>query len=447
MRLPLRSSEILIDRLNQRIKSSLFLTVTRHTRRDTLVAQKRLLQSDHWARTVYEPPDTFNSRFPPQAIEVSDDPFKFCDMRRVAVIVNSVEGYARGVLRGVMPFAFSRDWQCNVVGVGLSNVSDNPSDFDGIIVQIGSEKEVDKFGSAGVAVVNVSSSMQVDSMPSVVCDDIAVGRLGAEYFLRRGFRYFGWYSPLDRRFAILRQQGFAARLAERGFEPVIAINRTTLASTVSSLGRPGAIMCCNDVSALEVLEQCRASKLKVPDEVAVLGVDNDDLIQSLASPPLSSIGTATEQIGFEAAALLERLMDRLPAAMSDKILISPTGIITRRSTDLTAIADVEVAEALRFIREHATGPIGVGDVLQSVSVSRRQLERRFQAALGRSMLEEIRRCRMERARQLLLETDLTIPQVATASGFSSASYMTVVLSAMAGQTPGKLRKIRSNANS
>jgi LacI family transcriptional regulator len=181
----------------------------------------------------------------------------------------------------------------------------------------------------------------------------------------------------------------------------------------------------------------------VPDQIAVLGVDNDDLIQSLASPPLSSIGTATEQIGFEAAALLDRLMEKGTFKISIKTStakIPPTGIITRRSTDLTAVADAEVAEALRFIRQHATGPIGIEQVMQNSTVSRRQLERRFRAILGRSLLDEIRRCRIERARQLLLETDLTIPQIATASGFSSASYLTVVFGEMVGETPGHFRK-------
>jgi LacI family transcriptional regulator len=373
-------------------------------------------------------------------------------MRRIAVIVNNVEGYARGVLRGVMPFVFSRGWKCTVVGVGLIGPSDNLDKYDGIIVQIGSEKDAEKFRRIGVPVVNVSSSMKVDAMPSVVCDDHAVGRLGADYLLRRGFRHFGWYSPLDRYFAILRQAGFTDQLAENGFEPVIVLDRINLARMIGSLPKPAAIFCCNDVSALEVLEQCRTDGFKIPDQLAVLGVDNDDLIQSLASPPLSSIGTATEQIGFEAGVLLERLMDRAgdqtasDKMASDKILIPATGVITRRSTDVTAVTDPEVAEALRFIREHATGPMGIADVLQSVSVSRRQLERRFQASLGRSMLDEIRRCRIERARQLLLETDLTIPQVATASGFSSASYMTVVLGEMSGQTPGEVRKVRRRVN-
>jgi LacI family transcriptional regulator len=356
-------------------------------------------------------------------------------MQRVAVVVNNVQGYARGILRGVMPFAFARGWKCDVHGVGLLGGSDNIGHVDGVIAQFGPENSPLKIQ---VPVVNVSSSVLMESVPSVVSDDKAVGRLGAEHFLRRGFRNFMWYAPLDRHYAKLRQIGFVARLNEAGFETAIALDQPRLVQALQTIEKPAAIMCCNDISALAVLEQCRIDRLKVPDQIAVLGVDNDDLIQSLASPPLSSIGTATEQIGFEAAVLLERLMAGKRGGGT--VLIPPTGVITRRSTDLTAVADAEVAEALRFIREHATGPMGVDDVHRSVTVSRRQLERRFRAQLGRSMLDEIRRCRVERARQLLVETDLTIPQIATASGFSSASYLTVVFGQMVKESPAHFRK-------
>jgi LacI family transcriptional regulator len=366
-------------------------------------------------------------------------------MRRVAVIVNNVEGYARGILRGVMPFAFARGWECSVMGVGLKLASHNIGPADGVIVQASSVEQITKLLGLRVPVVNVSSSLQVESVPSVVSDDIAVGRLGAEHFLRRGFRSFVWYAPLNRHFAKLRQQGFTSRLVEEGLKSTIASDRSTLNGVLANVEKPAAIMCCNDITALEVLEQCRQTSLRIPDQVAVLGVDNDDLIQSLASPPLSSIGTATEQIGFEAGVLLEKLMQKQTIAAL-YVTIPPTGVITRRSTDLTAVSDNEVAGALRFIREHANGSLGIEQILQSVTVSRRQLERRFRAILGRSMLDEIRRCRVERARQLLLDTDLTIPQIATASGFSSASYLTVVFGEMVGETPGNFRKtIRSRS--
>lgn len=364
-------------------------------------------------------------------------------MRVISVIVNNVEGYARGILRGVMPFAFSRGWECRVVGAGLVGETDNNGpghvEGDGMIVQAGSNAVLARLVKSGLPVVNVSSSIDAGDVPSVVCDDAAVGRLGAEHFLRLGFRQFIWYSPLDRHFAKLRQSGFIGRLAEQGMECSAVFDRGALQRLLLRLGKPLAVMCCNDTCALEVLALCRGGGLKVPDQVAVLGVDNDDLMQSLAFPPLSSIGTATEQIGFEAAVLLERLMNHKPPVQL-RIKIPPGGIITRRSTDLTAVADPEVAEALRFIRQHAAGPLDVARVLQTVTVSRRQLERRFRSSLGRSMLDEIRRCRLERARQLLLESDLTIPQIATASGFSSASYLTVVFGEANGETPGSFRR-------
>ncbi len=357
---------------------------------------------------------------------------------RVTIIVNNIEGYARGVLRGVMPFAFARGWECNVIGVDAPEPLEPRGPIAGIIAQVSSPQTLIRIREARVPVVNVSSAIEVNTAACVVCDDIAVGRLGADHFLRRGFRNYIFYAPLDRRFAKLRHDGFRSRLAESHFETAFASDRATLARLLFEIQKPVAVMCCNDMSALVVLEQCRTDHLRVPDQVAVLGVDNDDLIQSLASPPLSSINTAAEQIGFEAGALLERLIAGTKTRST--ILIPPAGITTRQSTDLTAVSDRDVAEALRFIREHAAGPIDVRQVLRSVTISRRQLERRFRGVLGRSVLEEIRRCRIERARQLLLETDLTIPQIATASGFSSASYLTVVFGNATGQTPGELRK-------
>jgi LacI family transcriptional regulator len=338
-----------------------------------------------------------------------------------------------------MPFAFARGWECNVIGVNAADPLEPLGPVAGMIAQVSTPRILLQAEEAGVPVVNVSSSITAEGMPAVICDDVAVGRLGAEHFLRRGFRQFIFYAPLDRQFAKLRHGGFRSRLAENEFFCAMAADRASLASLLFAIPKPVAVMCCNDISALAVLEQCRVDHLKVPDQVAVLGVDNDDLIQSLASPPLSSVVTATEQIGFEAGALLERLMTG-QSSSSHIMRISPTGIVTRQSTDLTAVADTDVAEALRFIREHAAGPIDIRQVLRSVTISRRQLERRFRSALGRSMLDEIRRCRVERARQLLLETDLTIPQIATASGFASASYLTVVFGHSVDETPGEFRK-------
>ncbi len=355
-------------------------------------------------------------------------------------MVNPAEGYARGVLRGIMPFAFSRGWECNIFGLGAEAPLEPPGPVAGIIAQVDSASTLVQVREADVPVVNVSSSILVEGIASVVCDDWAVGRLGADHFLRRGFRQFIFYSPLDRHFAKMRQRGFESRIEAAGFITTAASDRSTLTRLLFDLPKPLAVMCANDKAALVVLEQARLDRHRVPDEVAVLGVDNDDLMQSLASPPLSSVSTATERIGFEAAAVLERLVQNDPTAARSQVRVAPAGIVTRQSTDITAVADRDVAEALRFIRERATGPIDVGHVLRIVTVSRRQLERRFKSALGRTVLDEIRRCRIERARHLLQESDLTLPQIATASGFSSASYLTVVFGNAVGDTPGNFRK-------
>jgi LacI family transcriptional regulator len=367
-------------------------------------------------------------------------------------MVNNVGGYSRGVLRGVASFAFARAWERYVWGVnilpavGVAGVADQdlraltPTvQVDGWIVQAATPQTVLRLQRAGVPVVNVSSALGRGELPSVVSDDLAVGRLGADYFIRRGFRHFAFYSATERQFARLRYEGFAGRAREAGFSAVEIDAAEPLAAALGTLPRPLAVMGCNDTAALAVLDQCRGLGIKVPDEVAVLGVDNDDLIQSLAFPPLSSINMATERIGFEAAALLERLIQgHAPAA--DRTLIPPTGVVTRQSSDLVAIADRDVSDAVRFIGEHSGSPIGVRDVLRVVPMSRRQLERRFRATVGRSVLDEIRRCRVDRARQLLGETELTIPQVAMACGFSTASYFTVVFRRATGATPGVYRR-------
>jgi LacI family transcriptional regulator len=201
---------------------------------------------------------------------------------------------------------------------------------------------------------------------------------------------------------------------------------------------PMAVMACNDRSAVALLAVCRSAGLRVPEDVAVLGVDNDELMQSLANPPLSTINTARERIGFEAAAMLERLMQG-KAIDGDLVLVPPKDVITRRSTDALAINDPDVVAAARFIQHHAGRQIGVLDVARRATISRRQLERRFRDALGRTIHDEILRCRVDRARSLLIESDLTLPQVAMASGFAAASYFTTVFRRELGTTPGEFR--------
>jgi LacI family transcriptional regulator len=187
-----------------------------------------------------------------------------------------------------------------------------------------------------------------------------------------------------------------------------------------------------------VLDACRRERLVVPDEVAVIGVDNDTLLCELSSPPLTSVIPNAHGAGYEAAALLDRLMagKRVPAAAR---LIPPLGIAARQSTDVLAVEDRAVARAVQYIREHACEGINVGDVLGTVPLSRRVLEQRFQRLLGRTPREEILHVRLGRVRQLLVETDLPLHQVAERAGFAHVEYLSVWFKRETGRTPSAFR--------
>jgi LacI family transcriptional regulator len=356
---------------------------------------------------------------------------------RVGIIMNNAGGYSRGVIRGAASFAFSRAWSCRVQGVNEEAISRRLREFDGLIIQAATPEQAALLSRSSVPAVNVSSALGLKKVPSVVSDDIAVGAMGADHFLRKGHRSFAFFALDDRQFAVVRKDGFAQRLKAHAHGCTDLQDEAATRQFLQNAPRPTAVMACNDRSAVVLLDICRSMQLRVPEDVAVLGVDNDELMQSLANPPLSTVNTARERIGFEAGQMLERLMAGQPTPTD--IRIPPDDIITRRSTDALAVADPDVAEAARFIHQHAGRQITVLDIARRATVSRRQLERRFREALGRTLHDEILRCRLDRARQLLVNSDLTLPQIAMASGFASASYMSTVFRRVHDQTPGAFR--------
>jgi len=204
-----------------------------------------------------------------------------------------------------------------------------------------------------------------------------------------------------------------------------------------------ALFACADVWGLQVVEACRLAALRVPEDVAVLGANNDDVLCELARPSLSSVMVPAEQIGFEAAALLKRLLAGAKPAKKP-LLLPPPGLITRQSSEMLAIDDPEVAAALRFVRNHSHVPVRVKDVLRDVPVSRRALERRFHELLQRGLGEEIRRVHVERAKQLLATTERAMAEVADQAGFSSQQQLSRVFRRETGMTPGTYRRKMRN---
>jgi len=279
----------------------------------------------------------------------------------------------------------------------------------------------------------------------------AAARVAAEHLLDLGLRQFAFVGAFDDPpWSTRREEGFTQRLAAAQcgchVYPLPCAKRdrqwgreqAIMARWIAELPKPIGLLACDDDRGRQVLEACRAAAVHVPDDVAVIGIDNDEMLCDLADPPLSSVALDTEQAGYEAAALLDGLMSgRITSAR--RILAEPMYVVARRSTDVLVLDDREVAAALRFIHDNAGRPIGVRDVVRQGPMSRRALELRFRAAMGRSIHEEIQRTRLERARRLLRETDLPINALAASCGFAGPGYLTRVFVQKFGQAPSAYR--------
>jgi LacI family transcriptional regulator len=212
----------------------------------------------------------------------------------------------------------------------------------------------------------------------------------------------------------------------------------TVRDWLDGLTRPVGIFAFNDECALELEDHVRVSGRRIPEDVAILGADNAETLCEMAHPPLSSVDLGFEEMGRHAAEILDRwLAGKVPPR--EPVLLPPLYVVTRQSTDLVAVSDTAVAQAVAFIKEHAREPLRVGDLLKVVPVSRRELEKRFRAHLGRTIRGEIERARFERAKVLLLGTSLPMATVAERSGFASPQHFCKVFRRAFGQTPTQFR--------
>jgi LacI family transcriptional regulator len=273
--------------------------------------------------------------------------------------------------------------------------------------------------------------------------------------MERGLRHFafcgraqGVHPGLDLRGACFRNYVEAAGYSCDVFPAASLIEDNSweaeqerLCTWIKGLHKPIGILACNDERGLYLLDACRRAGVAVPDEVAVIGVDNDEFICDLAIPPLTSVDVNSEETGYHAAKLLDHLMDggQAPA----HIPTTPTrGITTRLSTDIIASDDEEVNRAIRFIRDRGSDKIRVMDVLAHLGISRASLQQRMKRVVGRTIHEEIERMRLARVKELLLKPELTIKQIARETGFSSVQYLTRVFRASVGETPARFRNRR-----
>jgi LacI family transcriptional regulator len=408
---------------------------------------------------------------------------------RVALVLPTEFAYAREVLHGIIAATRERNmydshhaappargkrrpWQFRVFrGIYTSSrflarwFRDwNP---DGIICQIQEDPMVRFYRDMGKPVVEVFERNGPAEFPRILPDDQATGRLAAEHFLHRGFRHFAFFGEASLAWVREREMGFkeeidrafAARSAEHqadrpftfssyesgGRSVGQALGGTShrrqsaaMGDWLASLPKPVAVLAGNDLWGFELVQAARAWGLHVPDDVAILGVDNDELLCEISHPPLSSIRIGGEQMGERAVELLQRLLEG-KAVRGEPPRAPPLGVVTRQSTDVLAVDDPEVAAALRHIRQHAVEGLSVKQMLQSLSVNRRTLERRFVKVLGHTPLEEIRNVRLDRVKTLL-QTDLPIYEVAVRSGFATAEYLATSFLQATGMTPTDYRR-------
>jgi len=323
--------------------------------------------------------------------------------------------------------------------------------IDGIVAYAANPAQIETFLPAGFPAVVLPIEERIPGRCSIVEEAHTVGRMAAEHFLDRGFTRFAFCGFDHMYWSRVRQEGFTRRLAEGGFdihlyEPPRApanmpweAEQSFVADWLRSLPKPVGLMVCNDDRAQQVIEANKAAGTRIPDEIAVLGVDNDDMICELTHPPLSSVALNFEEAGYEAAAQLDRQMKGRKAA-SAEIYLRPTHIHTRRSTDVLAVENQVVAEALRYIRIHAGEVLSVDDVVEAASTSRRLLERHFRQTVGAGVYQQIQRVHIERACRMLVETNWPLAEVARQCGFSNPVHFSVAFKRQMNLTPDQHRR-------
>ena len=365
----------------------------------------------------------------------------------VALLFETNEQAHRDILRGVLRYErIHGPWSLHIVegrageqrlltmrtwgGSGVIGVLQNTAYANAVL-------------AAGVPAVLIDPMDEVRLPPgllerhSVLASDLrAVGELAASHFLERHFTHFAFVGEIhDINWSRERGEAFAACVRRAGhagqtYGPLSALEkrdwgleRDRLCAWLRALPKPTALFAAMDVRGRQVLDACLTAGLDVPHDVAVLAVDNDELICESTTPPLSSIALDTERMGYEAAQLLDRAMRGKRVLRRVFRTFPPLHVVPRRSTEAVQISDPVVARALEFIWLNAQNPVGVPEIVRHAGVSRRLLEMRFRRALSRTIQEELQRTRLKRVTMLLTETNLSVSAIAKSCGFATKSYL------------------------
>ncbi|RIK77037.1 MAG: XylR family transcriptional regulator [Planctomycetota bacterium] len=376
---------------------------------------------------------------------------------RVALDIETSRNYGRRILMGVSKYLVThRRWSIYVeqheIGSGVRQLLSRWKGH-GIITRQATPDCVALLRRRGLPAVDLSNFMPHLGIPRINSADLDIGVMAAKHFLERGFRHFGCCGFVDQFWSQRRRAAFAEAVEAAGGDCSVLEqpfrtraqlwdrDQSRLVAWLKQLPKPVAVFATNDLLGHHVLDAC-GGEMSVPEQVAVLGVDDDELLCGLCDPPLSSINPDPERIGYEAATWLDRMMQGESSPSDAFLEIPPQGIVVRQSSDIFAVPDEDFATALRFIREHACDGITVEDVAAHVAVSRSWLERHFRAHLGRSPQAEIRSVQIKRCQELLRNTDLPLRTISRLAGFKHIEYMSVVFKRVTGESPGRYRSLK-----
>ena len=387
------------------------------------------------------------------------------EAKNVLALVTST---SQARIRGIARYAKSAGWNLMLE----NQLAHGPKGWrgDGVLVTMKNAPSlvtyVDRIRRMGIPVVNLTGSFVPDSIPAVIGDNAKMGALAAEHFADRAFRHVAWFSTNWNHIQQQRAAAFAKEwkslrpTADAPLRFIWSENSSArtrddwsqqsnwLAAHLKGSPKPLGIFCYSDYDASHVLGICRDNKIDVPREVAILGVDNNAIICENQSIPLSSVNHNLERVGYAGAALLDRLMkrkrtgNRNPGSGQDPktILIPPQGIITRRSTDTMAISDTTLRLAMRIIDQRLAKPLGAAQIADEMGIPRIRLDRLFARELGTSVGQEILHQRMVAAKALLRETELTLSEIASRTGFCNAGYLANTFRREFNVTPGQYRQ-------
>ncbi len=375
---------------------------------------------------------------------------------KVILVVETSRAFGRRLLLGITKYArLHGPWAFYREPSGLQSNYPKLKDWhaDGIIMR--NAKTSKQLLELNIPTILVPHNNEIyPEFPVVKTDGESIGKMAADHLLNIGFKNFAYCGFDDFPWSSERQKYFEKYLKDKNFNVSIFIRPKNLsrrkweseqilmADWLESLPKPIGIMACNDDRGQHVIEACKIAQLRIPEDVAVIGVDNDDLICDLCDPPLSSVALNVEKAGYEAARLLDLMMNNRKST-NRNITVKPTYVRIRHSTDIIATEDKELTKAISYIRQNFRKNIRVEDVVESTILSRRSLEQRFRNKLNRSINSEIRRIRVEHISKLLVETDLSISEIAYSLGFSSAEHISRYFQREKGKCLREFRKIKT----